>query len=84
MTKIGVDVIATQGLAGNSELRKVNRTYIQLSIYNSINSQKQTTKTQPGLGTSISFDETFEFEADKTDNLQIKTCENEFLWDEKL
>ncbi|KXN70872.1 hypothetical protein CONCODRAFT_6497 [Conidiobolus coronatus NRRL 28638] len=84
MTKIGVDVITARGLTGGSELRSVTGTYLQLSISNSTSGQKQNTKLQWILGTSISFDETFEFDADKTDNLSVKLCEDEFLLDEKL
>jgi hypothetical protein len=55
MAKIGVDVIGTQRLSCNSELKSLNGAYTQLSIGDILARQKQKTKLQlqPGLGTSI-------------------------------
>jgi hypothetical protein len=84
MTKIYVDAVAARGLTGDSELKGLNGTYLQRSIGNPLTGQKQKTKPQQGLGTEISFGESFEFDANESDSLRIKLFEDEFLWDEKL
>ncbi|KXN70875.1 hypothetical protein CONCODRAFT_70278 [Conidiobolus coronatus NRRL 28638] len=84
MTKIRVDGIKARGLSRDNELKSLNGAYLQLSIGNSLTGQRQKTKPQPGLGASIAFGEIFEFDANETDDLEVKLCEDEFLWDKKL
>jgi hypothetical protein len=84
MTKVNVDVIEAQVLAGDSELNVINGAYLQLCILNPSIYQRQTTKQHSGSGISVSFGESFEFDANETDDLEIKLCDDEFLWGEKL
>ncbi|KXN70874.1 hypothetical protein CONCODRAFT_6499 [Conidiobolus coronatus NRRL 28638] len=84
MTKVKVDVIQARDFTGDSEQRGINNAYLQLCILNPSISQKQTTKPHSGPGNSVSFGESFEFDANETDDLQVKLCDDEFLWGEKL
>ncbi|KXN70871.1 hypothetical protein CONCODRAFT_70274 [Conidiobolus coronatus NRRL 28638] len=84
MTKVKVDVIEARDLSGDSEVKGINNAYLQLYILNPLICQRQTTKPQSGLGASISFTESFEFDASEADNLEVKLCKDEPHWDEKL
>ncbi|KXN70873.1 hypothetical protein CONCODRAFT_6498 [Conidiobolus coronatus NRRL 28638] len=83
MTKLNVDVVEARDFTGDSELSGINNAYLQLCILNPSISQRQTTKPQSGLGKSISFGESFQFDVNETDDLEVKLCDNEFLWGEK-
>ncbi|KAF9561025.1 Extended synaptotagmin-3 [Mortierella alpina] len=83
MGKIIVDVLSARNLKHEDGLLGKIDPYLELKIGHLLSAQKHKTKTHKDAGSSVDFNETFEFTAEPHDDLKVRLYDDDLVNDDE-
>ncbi|KXN70884.1 hypothetical protein CONCODRAFT_85016 [Conidiobolus coronatus NRRL 28638] len=84
MGRIAVDVISARNLKHEDGLLGKNDPYLELKIGHLLSAQKHKTKTHKNAGSTVDFNETFEFNAEPNDDLKVRLYDDDLIKDDEI